>query len=95
MSLVLWYSIHNGGDGSASPQFFESERLTEMDQELMYEGWGETCNGCLVIEGENIKITSPHVTTKAEFIEELKEKQKSKYYDCFKEEIKEFLKELE
>ena len=47
--LTLWYSVSNGGDGSAYPQFFETERLTEMDQELMEEGWGECCNGSIEI----------------------------------------------
>lgn len=29
--LTLWYSVSNGGDGSAYPHWFENERLTEME----------------------------------------------------------------
>lgn len=69
--LTLWYSVGNGGDGSAYPQWFESERLTEMDQELMSEGWGECCNGSITIEGDNMKPVGMFITTKQEFIKEL------------------------
>lgn len=43
--VTIWYSVSNGGDGSAYPLFFLTEEETEYDQENMYEGWGETCNG--------------------------------------------------
>lgn len=72
--MKIWYSVQNGGDGSAYPQFFENKRLTEIDQELMEEGWGEPCNGYIEIEGENMTILHPNVTTKEEFIEDLKER---------------------
>jgi len=41
----VWYSIQNGGDGSAYPKWFLTQRDTEQDQSQMNEGWGETCNG--------------------------------------------------
>lgn len=41
----VWYSIRNGGDGSASPAWFLSEEHAEKDQENMDEGWGESCTG--------------------------------------------------
>jgi hypothetical protein len=66
--LTLWYSVGNGGDGSAYPRWFESERLTEMDQDLMEEGWGECCNGSITVEGENMKVVGTRVTTAEEFI---------------------------
>jgi len=68
--LEIWYSVHDGGDGSAYPRWFETRRLTEMDQELIENGWGECCNGSLKIEGENMRVLS-HVTTTEEFIERL------------------------
>lgn len=43
--IEIWYSVRNGGDGSAYPIFFLTEEESEYDQENMYEGWGETCNG--------------------------------------------------
>lgn len=68
--LQIWYSVNNGGDGSAYPRWFETERLTEMDQELMSEGWGECCNGSIRIEGESMRVLN-RVTTTQEFIERL------------------------
>ena len=42
---TIWYSIGNGGDGSAYLRWFLTEKESEYDQENMYEGWGEICNG--------------------------------------------------
>jgi len=53
MKKTIWYSIINGGDGSAYPRFMESERLTEWDQDHMDEGWGETCNGSIEMESDS------------------------------------------
>lgn len=43
--IVVWYSIQNGGDGSAYPDWFLTESESERDQEDMDEGWGEPCTG--------------------------------------------------
>lgn len=94
--MKIWYSVGNGGDGSAYPHWFESERLTEMDQELMPEGWGECCNGYIEIEGENLKVLTK-VTTKEEFIEERLKyiiNSTGSYYGEFKDIAQEFLDEL-
>jgi hypothetical protein len=52
-----WYSIQNGGDGSAYPLFFRTEAEAERDQaihngelpdedgEFAQEGWAESCYG--------------------------------------------------
>lgn len=93
--LTIWYSVSNGGDGSAYPQWYETERLTEMDQDLMDEGWGECCNGSITVEGDNLKFIDLRITTRQEYIEELKERLKSKYDKHFHTEIKEFIEELE
>ena len=45
--LKLWYSVQNGGDGSAYPNFMESEALTVFDQDNADEGWGECDEGHL------------------------------------------------
>lgn len=92
--LTIWYSVSNGGDGSAYPNWFETERLTEMDQELMHEGWGETCNGSLTVEGDNLKMVTPF-TTREQFLQELKERLKMKWEKPFHNQIKEFIQELE
>ena len=39
----VYYSIGNGGDGSAYLRWFLTEELAEKDQENMEEGWGEPC----------------------------------------------------
>lgn len=43
--IKIWYSIRNGGDGSAMPKWFLTSEEAEQDQEDMYEGWGEPCTG--------------------------------------------------
>ncbi len=50
MITKVWYSVQNGGDGSAYPRFMESEAMTRLDQDHMDEGWGECCNGYIEIE---------------------------------------------
>lgn len=43
--VTVWYSIQNGGDGSAYPAWFLTEKEAEKDQIDMDEGWGEPCIG--------------------------------------------------
>ena len=74
MEKILYYSVQNCGDGSAYPQFFENERLTEMDQDIMYEGWGECCNGSIVITGDNIQVSRIDIITIEEFKKKLQER---------------------
>ena len=45
--ITIWFSIQNGGDGSAYPQWFLTEKDAELDQDHMYEGWGELCTGSI------------------------------------------------
>jgi hypothetical protein len=73
MITRVWYSVRNGGDGSAYPIFFEDELCTEIDQKLQTEGWGETCNGFLSIKHDG-PIDVLDITTRKEFIKELKER---------------------
>ena len=54
--MKIYYSIQNGGDGSAYPLFFTREDLTEWDQEHMDDGWGEPCTGEIEIHGGNIQV---------------------------------------
>jgi len=43
--VEVWFSIQNGGDGSAYPDWFLTEQEAEDDQMNMEEGWGEPCIG--------------------------------------------------
>jgi hypothetical protein len=43
--IKVWWSIQNGGDGSASPAWFLTEEHADKDQGEMDEGWGESCIG--------------------------------------------------
>ena len=57
--VVIWYSIQNGGDGSAYPTWFLTEEEAEIDQEHMDMGWGESCTGSVeTFVGSDIYITA-------------------------------------
>jgi hypothetical protein len=74
MKTKIWYSIQNGGDGSAFPEFFESEELCKIDQEYMDEGWGDPCLGCLTIEHNGpINIIDEKIYNVDEIIEDTKD----------------------
>ncbi len=71
MKTKIYYSVRNGGDGSAYPTFMESKELCELDQKFMPEGWGEPCIGYLEIEHEGpIKVK---LETVDDVIKELEE----------------------
>jgi hypothetical protein len=73
--LTLYYSVSNGGDGSAYPQFCESEKIAEFHQEIQNEfgeGWGESCTGEITLESESpIKVTGRTLKTKEDLIKSL------------------------
>jgi len=54
--------VDNGGDGSAYPRFFDTEELAAWHQDHLYEGWGESCTGEVVVEGDN--LSCPELQTK-------------------------------
>jgi len=69
--LTLYYSVQNGGDGSAYPAFFDSMELAELDQDTMDEGWGESCTGSIELESDSpITVTYPTIQTKEKVIKE-------------------------
>lgn len=45
--VLVYYSIRNGGDGSAYLRYFLNEEDAIDDQENMDEGWGEPCYGSI------------------------------------------------
>jgi len=55
----VWYSVASGGDGSAYPHWFLTEKDAETDQEVSVregiDGWGESCTGMVeTFEGSNV-----------------------------------------
>lgn len=66
----VFYSVQNGGDGSAYPTLMESEQLVNFDQDHMSEGWGEPCTGSFEFESESpIKCLSEVKTKEGYFID--------------------------
>lgn len=50
--MIAYYSVTNGGDGSAYPHWYESQELADWDNDHQNEGWGETCTGSIEFTGE-------------------------------------------
>jgi len=72
--LTVYYSVNNGGDGSASTVFFESKALAEWHQEWdCGDGWGEPCTGSLTIKGKG-PLTCEDMFTKESYREEVEER---------------------
>ena len=67
-NLTVYYSVSNGGDGSAYPQFMESLELCEWDQDHMSEGWGESCTGSISFQSESPIFCLDKVVTKESYI---------------------------
>ncbi len=53
--LIIYYSMQNCGDGSAYPVLFDTEELAKWHQDHLREGWGESCVGNIVVEGDNLR----------------------------------------
>ena len=62
--FTVYYSVGNGGDGSAYPQWMESQELVDWDQDHMTEGWGEPCNGSVTFTSESEIVPSFEILTK-------------------------------
>lgn len=82
----IWYSVRSGGDGSAHICLMESEKLCELDQTHMDEGWGEECIGWITIEHEGpITIKDDIATVESEIAEVLEcYKPGEKYFETEK-----------
>jgi hypothetical protein len=99
--LTLYYSVSNGGDGSAYPQFCETEAIAEMHQEmhneLIGEGWGESCTGSITLESESPITILDKLITKDSLIKSLDYYLKGGYSKSQKviETAEEFLKRIE
>lgn len=71
--LKLHYSVQNGGDGSAYPEFFESAELARLDQENMDEGWAEDCDGTITLKSDSPITCDESITTLEDLIERMEE----------------------
>lgn len=71
MTFILFYSVRNGGDGSAHPIFMESQELADFDQSHMSEGWGESCTGSITLKSDSpiICLDDDVATKESYFIE--------------------------
>lgn len=64
---TLFYTIRNGGDGSAYPTFMESRELCRWDQDHMDEGWGESCDGFFTLESQSPIVPLGEIVTKESY----------------------------
>lgn len=77
--LTLYYSVTDGGDGSAYPHFSLSKELCDIHQEIQnefYEGWGENCVGEITLESDSpitvLEQDFKYFITKESLLEKLK-----------------------
>lgn len=86
--LTLYYSVSNGGDGSAYPYFSLSKELCDIHQDIQnefYEGRGETCVGAITLESESLitvtELNFKYFITKESLIESLDYSLEGGYYE--------------
>lgn len=79
-TLTLYYSVSNGGDGSAYPKFSLSKELADIHQDMeseLGEGWGESCVGEITLESKSPIIVKQDdfkcFITKESLLEDLKD----------------------
>jgi hypothetical protein len=55
--IKVYYSPHNGGDGSVYLKWFLTAEAAEYDQDNLDEGWGEDCSGFVeTFEGSDVHL---------------------------------------
>ncbi len=86
MITNLWYSVHNGGDGSAYPILLESEALAELDQEHHNkdDGWAEDCSGCFTVKSDSPISIMDNIETVGSQIAEIEENLAADYMQEYK-----------
>jgi hypothetical protein len=70
--VTLYFSIQDGGDGSAYIMLMESAALCRIDQEFL-EGWGEDCSGSITLLSNSPVLIQDDIVTLAEVMEETDE----------------------
>ena len=66
-TVTIWGSIQNGGDGSAYPEWMESEKLAEWDQENVQKDWGESCVCSVTVSSDGPITIDTDLTTAEEY----------------------------
>ncbi len=69
MKKTLYYSVQNGGDGSAYPKWFTTEALADWHQEHEEEGWGETCTGYITVESDSEMVCDELMSAEQFYLE--------------------------
>ena len=67
-TLKIFYSVRNGGDGSAHPTFMSSLALAQYDQDHMTEGWGESCTGSITLTSESPITVKDEIETPESYL---------------------------
>jgi hypothetical protein len=70
-TLKLFYSVQNGGDGSAYPVFMSSQALADYDQDNLDEGWGESCTGSITLTSESVITVKEEIETPESYLVDL------------------------
>lgn len=71
MKQKFYYSISNGGDGSASIQWMESVELAQWHQDRENEdgeGWAEDCSGSIELESDSPILFLSNMNTKYSYL---------------------------
>jgi hypothetical protein len=79
--LTVYYSVRGCGDGSAYPDFMESEALAEWDQDHL--GWGESCTGSISFVSESPIKTEDVESAENYFVERYLDEPLTLYSDGF------------
>lgn len=69
MKKTLYYSVQNGGDGSAYPKWFETMELANWHQEHEDEGWGECCTGSITVESNSVMVCDELLSAEQFYLE--------------------------
>lgn len=83
----IYYSIKNGGDGSAGLSLMESRELAEIDQKFTndyIEGWAECCLGWITIESDGPIKIKDEIETVDSVIKEIEEELNTDYIKEYK-----------
>ncbi|MCK5617387.1 hypothetical protein KAR91_86795 [Candidatus Pacearchaeota archaeon] len=68
MKLIIYYNVGDGGDGSAYPNFYESEELASWDEEEHEPRWGEPSAGKMVFESDSPITHNIDIETKEAYL---------------------------
>ena len=73
MKRIIYYSIQDGGDGSAYPILLDTKELAQWDQDQMTEAWAEDCWGEFVLRSDRTITCEESLSVNAYYVEHLEE----------------------